>query len=172
MQLAVDPILLAVKSVLFLAGCFLSWKMLLKPLTGLLDARQTRIRSDLDAAQLARQEADRLAVEQAAQLRETQQRAVEILANAERRAHNRAAELEAEARERMAQEEHQARLALEADRLAAAATLRAELATLASAMAGAILGREVDEATHRALLQELIAELAAAEPSARNTGQD
>jgi F-type H+-transporting ATPase subunit b len=136
-------------------------KYVLPPLNKAMQARQEQIRVSLEAADAARAEADESRVQRQAILDEARQRAREIVTQA-----NKSAEQIAAQAEERGQQEYD-RLVRAADteiglaRQRAVDEVSAQLGALALSAARQIIGREIDAASHRDLIDEAVAALRA-----------
>jgi F-type H+-transporting ATPase subunit b len=122
----------------------------------MLEQRQDEIRSSLEAAEKARTEAEVTRAERDAIIEEARQQAREIVAQANRTAQRVAAEAE-----ERGQREHD-RLVSSAEseitlaRQRAVEDVSAQVATLVLAVARQVIGREIDPAAHRDLIDEAV----------------
>ncbi len=134
-------------------------KVILPPLNNALRARQERIRSELEAADEAK--ADAAAADEArrTELEQARHQAREIVAQANRTAEALVAEAEGKAQEEkdriLASAEAEVGLARQRA-LEEAAT---RLGELVMEVVGRVIGREVDAAAHRDLIEEAVAAL-------------
>jgi len=136
-------------------------KYVLPPLNRAMRARQEEIRSSLAAADAARAEADETHAQRQQILDEARQRAREIMAQA-----NKAAEqVGAQAEERGQQEYDRMVRAAEAEiglaHQRAIDEVSAQVGALALSVARQVIGREIDAASHRDLIEEAVAALRA-----------
>jgi len=152
---------LIVEVVAFLIVLAVIGKYVLPPLNKALSERQELIRSSLEAAETARAEAAEAGVQRQETLDEARRHAREILAQA-----NKAAErINAQAEER-GQVEYD-RLVARAEAEIAGARQRAvdevssKVGALVISVARQVVGREIDEASHRALIDEAVEALRA-----------
>lgn len=136
-------------------------KYVLPPLNKAMEARQEQIRTSLEAADAARAEADETRAQRQGILDEARQHAREIVAQANTSAERVAAQAE----ERGQQEYERLLRAAEAEialaRQRAVDEVSAQLGTLALSAARKIIGREIDAASHRDLIDEAVAALKA-----------
>jgi F-type H+-transporting ATPase subunit b len=136
-------------------------KYVLPPLNKAMQTRQEEIRTSLEAADAARAEADETRSQRQGILDEARQRAREILAQA-----NTSAERVATQAEERGQQEYD-RLVRAADAEIALARQRAvdevsaQVGALALSVARQVIGREIDAASHRDLIEEAVAALKA-----------
>lgn len=149
---------LLVQAIAFLTFVYLLWRFAVGPIVRVLDQRQSRISESLMAA-------ERMQVE----LRETQAKNEEIMAQARREAQEllqtarqNADQVEARARERAdaAADEFlgRAQETLRQETAQARQQLRQEVADLAVIAAGKILKKEIDPADQRQLIESTLSE--------------
>jgi F-type H+-transporting ATPase subunit b len=142
---------------LIILGVIARW--ILPPLNRAMRARQEEIRSALEAADAARAEADETRAQRQAILDEARQQAREILSQTNRTAQR----LVAEGEERAQREYDRIVAGAEADialaRQRAVDEVTAQLGALVLSVARRVIGREVDEQTHRDLIEEAVAVL-------------
>jgi len=137
----------------------LTLKFVWPPLIRAIEERQRRIEEGLEAADRARKELADADTHAADEIRKARAEAATII----ERANQQAAQIVDKARADALLESARQKAAAQADidNMAhrARAELRGQVATLAVQGAEKILGREVDAGTHRALLDELVAEI-------------
>lgn len=162
-QLGINGWNLLVQAIAFLAFVYLLWRYAVGPIVRVLDQRQARISESLMAA-------ERMQVE----LRETQAKNEEIMAEARREAQEllqvarqNAEQVENRARERAesAADEFlgRAQETLRQETAQARQQLRQEVADLAVIAASKILRKEIDPADQKQLIESTLAENAGAE---------
>ena len=141
-------------------------KYILPPLNRAMEARQEHIRSSLAAAESARAEAAAADDERLAALDEARKQAREIVAQANRTAEQVKAEMggrgQAEYDRIVANAENEVALA----RRRAVEEASGRMGELVLEVVERIIGREVDAATHRDLIDEAVAALNATDGSA------
>lgn len=157
-QLGINGWQLAVQMVAFIVFVFLLWRFALGPIVSVLDKRQTRISESLEAAERMQ-----------AELKETQAKNEEVMAQARREAQ----EVLATARQNADQLENRAREKAEAsadeflnraqetlrqETAQARQALRQEVADLAVTAAGKIIRKEINPADQRGLIESTLAE--------------
>jgi len=129
------------------------------PVQKIIDERRQRIRSSLQEADNARDEARRLLEEHRALMREARGQSEEILAEARRVADAQRErlreELEAERRRRI----EDTRKQVEAETRRALEQLRAEVAELTVEATARVTGKVLDDKDHRRLIDEAVGEL-------------
>jgi F-type H+-transporting ATPase subunit b len=147
---------LIVEVVAFLIVLGVIGKYVLPVLNRMLEQRQDEIRSSLEAAERARTEAEETRAARDTIIEEARQQAREIVAQANRTAQRVAAEAE-----ERGQREHD-RLVSSAEseitlaRQRAVEEVSAQVATLVLAVARQVIGREIDPAAHRDLIDEAV----------------
>lgn len=152
---------LIVEIVAFLAVLGVIGKYVLPVLNKALEERQEQIRSALEAAETARTEAAEAEAERQQTLDEARRQAREIIAQA-----NKAAERVASQAEERGRIEYE-RLVARADAEIAGARQRAvdevssKVGALVISVARQVIAREIDESSHRALIDEAVAALRA-----------
>jgi F-type H+-transporting ATPase subunit b len=163
---------LIVEIVAFLIVLGFIAKYVLPPLNRALEERQEQIRSSLEAAERARAEAAAASAQRQETLDEARRQAREMIAQA-----NKAAErISAQAEERGRLEYD--RLVARAEAEIAAARQRAvdevssRVGVLVISVARQVIGREIDAASHRALIDEAVAALqgSGGDPSSGSQG--
>jgi len=153
-----------VELIAFVVMFFLLAKFIVPPINRAMTARQDAIRAQFAELDDAKSEAHKAEEEYKAQLAEARHEAARI----REEAREQGAAIVAEAREQAKTEadrivEH-AHAQIEADRKAAVASLRAEVGTLATTLAGRIVGESLeDEARQSRVVERFIEGLDAAE---------
>ncbi|MCU1497242.1 MAG: synthase, subunit b [Acidimicrobiales bacterium] len=126
-----------------------------------MNARTERIRSDLDAAESQRTEAERVRAEYEAQLAEARTQAARILEDARQAADEVKATLVAKAEADVAEMRAKAAADIEAAKVQAIADLRGEVANLAIGAAEQVVERSLDRETSVALVESFINQVGA-----------
>ena len=156
--LIVHPFWVLVSVVNFLVLLYLLQRFMWGPITQSLDARATKIREGLEAAAAAKREREQMTVEVERLLGEARREAKVIAERTTKAAEDAAAEIRSAAkaeadkiRERgLADAQHLHDQSL--------AQLRGEVAGMAVLAASRILGKEVDAASHRQLIERSLDE--------------
>jgi F-type H+-transporting ATPase subunit b len=136
----------------------LLWRFALKPVSKMLDDRRVRIETGLRDAEQARRDRGAAENERVAALSEARREANDIINRAQKVAQEtRDADIAATKAdlERM---RDRAAADIEAEKQRAIADLRSEVATLALAAAGKVVGQSMTDATQRRLVEEFIRE--------------
>jgi F-type H+-transporting ATPase subunit b len=160
-QLGVDWGKLLVQAFNFLILLWLLQRFAYKPLTRMMDERSTRIRNDLDEARRLREEGERDRETYRAQLGRARDESRSILEEA-----NTVAARIREQALNDAAGQHTALLArardeIEREKETAIAELRREVADLAIMAASHVVGRSLDDADRRRLVDEALTEVQA-----------
>lgn len=136
---------------------FLLWRVLYKPVTGILDERARRVRESLEHAEEARRQAERAEADRQALLAETRREAEQIRRRAEEQAKRIAADLQARAQEDANRVMAQAQASIEASRQQMLNEVRGQVADLVIAAVGRVTREALDAQSHRALVQQFLA---------------
>ncbi len=144
-----------VSFLLLFAGLYL---LLYKPLLRMMDGRSARIRESLEKAEQAREQAARSQEDMQRQIEEARAEGQTMIAQAREVADRFREEELAKARQDIAAERDRARANIQRERDAAIEELRGEFADLAIKAAERVVGRSIDESTHRDLIEDVLAE--------------
>lgn len=125
-----------------------------------MDARTERIRNDLQAAQAARQDAERLKAENEAELVKNRANAAALVDEARAEAADVKANLQQRAEADIAEMRQRAMAEVETARQRALADLQSEVADIVVGAAGRVVDKNLDVATHRQLIDDYIANVA------------
>ncbi len=144
-------------AIVFLILLTVLWKFAWGPiLTGLQD-REQKIKSDLDQAQAAADEAKATLEQYQRQLAEATAEAARIIEQGKADAHKIAASLKDQAQAEITQMRERAQADIQSAKQQAITDVYTQAATLATGVAGQILGREVKATDHQRLIDESIA---------------
>jgi F-type H+-transporting ATPase subunit b len=157
-SLGINPLTVVWHAVNFLILLVVLQRFLYRPVLKMLDDRATRIKDSMTQAETARAEMARLNDEARAILEEARREGQTLLAQANRNAErilSEARELAQQESERLAE---RARAELSRERDQAFAELRQEVADLAVMAAGHVIQRSLDDAGHRELVRQFIAD--------------
>ncbi len=135
----------------------LTLKFVWPPLMRAIEERQQRIAEGLDAADRAHRELAEADTHAAEEVRKARAEAAAIIERANQQSAQIMDKARADALLEAAKQKAQAQADIENMAHRARAELRGQVATLAVAGAEKILGREVDAATHKTLLDQLVA---------------
>lgn len=134
-------------------------KFVWPPLTNMMDERAKRIADGLAAAERGKQDLEEASRRVEAEIRAAQQKATEMLINAEKRANQIVEEAKQATRTEGERIIADAKAEIDQEVLRAKESLRSQVAGLAVAGAEKILRKEVDAAKHADLLASIKAEL-------------
>jgi F-type H+-transporting ATPase subunit b len=147
---------LGVEVVAFLIVLGFIWRYVLPPLNKALTERQEQIRASLEAADRARAEAEETRNERQAILDQARQQARDIVAQA----NHTAQRVVSEAEERGQRENERLVASAQSEivlaRQRAVDEVTAQVATLVISVARQVIGREIDPAAHRDLIDEAV----------------
>ncbi|MFP5342596.1 MAG: F0F1 ATP synthase subunit B [Candidatus Limnocylindria bacterium] len=146
-----------VSAINFLILFALVWSFAFKPLARTLDARKAAIEQGLKDAEQARRDRERAESERVATLTEARREASEILARAQKVAQESRDMDIAATREELERMRVRAAAEIEAEKTRAIGELRSEVADLALAAAGRVVGESMDDARQRRLVDEFLA---------------
>jgi len=144
----------------FFVVFFFVWKMGLPAIKKGMDARTERIRSDLDAAESQRTEADQLLADYRAQLADAKNESARIIEEARQSADALKRDQEARLNTELADLRNKATADIEAAKVQAIADLRGEVAQLAVGAAEVVVGKNLDQATQVQLIEDYINQVA------------
>ena len=147
--------------VVFLTFMFVLKKFAWKPLAEGLDAREQRIRGDIDAAEAARVKAEQMLADHAAKLEGVQEEVKEILAEARRDAEHTKNEIMAVAQGEAEATRDRALGDIERARDQALKDLFDQVSNQVAAATEHVLGRSLDAADQQRLIAEALAEVSA-----------
>lgn len=156
--IVVHPFWVLVSIVNFLVLLYVLQRFMWGPITRTLDARAARIREGLEAAEAAKREREQMKVEVERLLGEARQEAKAISDRTTKAAEDAAAAIRVEAKAEGDRIRERARADAEQLHRQALAELRGEVASIAVLAAGRILGREVDAAAHKTLIDRALDE--------------
>jgi F-type H+-transporting ATPase subunit b len=147
-------------AVFFVVLFLLVSKLALPKLNAALAAREAAITGGMQAAELARGEADALLAEYRAKLADAQTEANRIIDEGRRTAEGIVAEARSRAEAEAAAITARATGDIQAERDRALQTLRSELATISIDVASKVVGRSLDSEAQRALVDSYINDVA------------
>jgi F-type H+-transporting ATPase subunit b len=155
----VTPGLMIWTLVCFAITFFVLRKYAFGPIQKLIDERRERIRSALEEADHARDEARNLLEEHRALIGHARRDAEEILAEARRVADAQRARVRAETEEDRQRRLEETRREIEAETRRAIDQIRSEVADLTLLATEKVVGKALDQADQRRLIEEAIGEL-------------
>src|ERR671933_2656055 len=157
--ISVTPGLMIWTIVCFLIALWVLKRWAFGPIQKMIDDRRDRIRRSLEDAEEAREEARRLLEEHRSLIGQARGEAEQILAEARRVAESQRErvkeEAEADRQRRLEEIERQ----IQAETQRALGAIRAEVAELTLVAASKVTGKVLDEADHRRLVEDAIADL-------------
>ena len=133
--------------------------ILFKPVTRLLNKRTEGIQSSIDEAETKLREANELKAEYEGQLKDIRDERNSIMEKALERAEIESNKIVAEARENAEGILEKARRQIEGDKQRMMEELKAEVSSLSIAVASKVLEKELDEISHRDMIQHFIDEV-------------
>jgi F-type H+-transporting ATPase subunit b len=143
----------------FLVLLFVLSKFAWGPIIKAMNAREDGIRNDLDNAKKEREDAQRLLEDHRALLDQARRERAEAVEAGRRDAERLKAEILEEARKQREQLMKQAERQIEAGLRQARSELKGEAADLAIQAASRLMGKSLDDATQRRLVEDYLAEL-------------
>ncbi len=143
----------------FLIMIALTMRFVWPPLTRAIEERQHKIAEGLEAADRARRELAEADTRAAEEVRKARAEAAMIIERANQQAAQIVDKARADALLEAARQKAQAQAEIENMAHRVRAELRGQVATLAVQGAERILGREIDAGTHKALIEQLVAEI-------------
>ena len=145
-----------------LVAFILLWIVLAKfgwPLfEGILNKRENTIRESLEKSEEARVESERVLAEYKAELEQAKQQAAQIVADAKKTGEAAKADITAAAQKEAADMIEKARVAIESEKKAAIAELQSSMADTSVAVASKLIGTNLTDAEHRALIERYVKE--------------
>jgi F-type H+-transporting ATPase subunit b len=144
----------------FLVVLFFVWKMGLPAIKKGMEARSERIRSDLDAAETQRTEADTLLAEYRAQLTDAKNESARIIEEARQSADALRRDQESRLQSELTELRSKAAADIDAAKVQAISDLRGEVAQLAVGAAEVVVGKNLDQATQVQLIEDYINQVA------------
>jgi F-type H+-transporting ATPase subunit b len=135
--------------------------LLYKPLLNMLDQRKKRIEEGIQASDEAKRRLSETEQETAKELDKARQEGQALIAQAQQAANRLREEETQRARSEAEQLIERARSEIALERDAAIAELRQEFAGLAVSAAERVIKKEIDEGTHRRLIEEVLADATA-----------
>lgn len=134
-------------------------KFAYKPILKVMQERQERIANDLEGAEKARISAEQLEIKYKEQLTAARREAQAIVDKAAKQAEVQTQAQLAEVREQIAREKTQAQAEIIREREKAMRELRQEVVSLSVAVAGKVIGKNIDAGANSGLIHEAIEKL-------------
>lgn len=136
--------------------CFLLSKLLLKPVTKMLEARQNDVDANYADSEAAKAEAENLRDDYAKRIAEAKNEAAQITKAAADKANAQGAQIIAEAQQQAAHLKQKAEQQIEMERKKAVNELKNEISGIAIDIAEKVVEREINAKDHEALIQQFI----------------
>ena len=156
LQLIADSAFTAVNIfILFIIASYLFFY----PVRNFLQARQNRIKRDLDTAETEKKSALDMKAEYEAKLKEVNKEAEEILSSARKKATKNEAKIIDDAKAEAARIIEQARKEAQLEKKRVADEMKKEMVAIASAMAGKVVAASIDTTVQDSLIDETIKEM-------------
>ena len=146
----------------FIVFLLVIWLIFFKPVSGLIEERRTRIEQGLRDADAARQERENASTERLAVLATARQEAEEILTRSQRVADETRERDMAETRAQLEQMRERATADIETEKQRAMADVRNQVAELALAVAGRVVGETMNDAREHRLVEEFLSQVGTA----------
>lgn len=124
----------------------------------MLQKRTDTIRQSLEQAEEARVESERVLAEYRQELADAKQQASQIIADAKQTGEAAKADITAAAQKEAADMVEKARMAIEAEKKAAIAELQGSVADTSVAVASKIIGSDLSDEEHRAIIERYVRE--------------
>ncbi len=153
---SVEPGLMVWTVLTFLVLLWVLGRFAWKPLLGALDAREQRIRDNIEEAQRLKEESEALSAEHRAQLAEARREAQRIIAESRDAADRVRRDIEEKARTESQAILDRARAEIERGKVAALEQIRRESVEIALGAAGKLIGQSLDGETDRALVERYL----------------
>ena len=158
-MLDINPGLIIWTWVTFIALAVVLRKFAWKPLLEALHQREEHVRSSIERAEQAKQDAERLLEENRKHLARAEEESHRILNEGRALGEKLKSEIVEKANQQSRKMIDQAKLEIERDKEAALAQLRGEVANLAIQAAGKILDETLDETKHRKIVDNYLRDL-------------
>lgn len=145
--------------VVFLILFLILRKYAFGPLMSVMEKRAQYIEEQISSADNNRAEIERLAEEHRSALQNAKKDAHDILENARRTSEKQAADMKVAAEEEVRRIREEATAEIQREKEAAIAELKEQVGTLSVLLAGKIITKELDAASHKALFDEAVKEM-------------
>jgi F-type H+-transporting ATPase subunit b len=134
-------------------------KFLYKPLLTMMDEREKMVKSDLENAENAKNEAQKIKEEYTKQMEQAKQEAQQIIEKATRIGEESRETLLNQAREEAARMTEKAQEMIRLEKEEALSQLRNEVASLVVLAAGKVIDKTIDQESHEKLIRDFIEEV-------------
>jgi F-type H+-transporting ATPase subunit b len=148
---------------------FFMWKWVLPRVNAMLEERRHKIQGDLERAEQTRGEADQLLADYRAQLANAREEGNRIIEEARKSADQLRRDLQGKAEQEAQATVARAQEEIRAERDRVLQELSTQVGEIALELAGRVVGRSLDESTHRQLVDEYI-ELVGSSESGNGSG--
>ena len=155
-MLTLSPGLMVWTVITFGIAVFVLWRYAFGPVQKIIDDRRARIAESIDAAEQTRDEAARLLAEYRETLASVRAEAEEILERARKAGDTTKAEIIDEARRQAQRTVEKSQEQLERDVRVALQELKGEIAGLTMLATEQVVGKSLDDADHRRLIDEAL----------------
>lgn len=155
----INPGLMIWSAAVFVLLAFVLRKFAWKPLIEALEKREAHVRSSIEQAEQARQDAERMLAENRKELARAEEESRKIITEGRALAEQLKSEIVDKANQQSRAMVEQAKLEIERDKEAALNQLRGEVANLAVLAAGRIIGESLDAEKHRKLVDDMLRQL-------------
>ena len=122
------------------------------------DDTRKELRENLEKAEDARVEGERVLAEYKQELEDAKQQAAQIVADAKKTAEAAKADIAAQAQREANDMIEKARVAIESEKKAAIAELQGSMADTSVAVASRLIGADLSDAEHRQIIERYVAE--------------
>jgi F-type H+-transporting ATPase subunit b len=155
-KLGINPGYLISQVVNFALLLILLRMVLYRPILDMLDKRKKRIQQDLDDADSAKKEADRIQAEYQTKMDEVRKEGQETVSQAVQQGEKLKEEILAQARQEAAEIIAKGQAELEYERKQAMGEMRGQVVDLAIQAASKVVGESLDEQGHRRVIQDFL----------------
>ena len=159
MELHPELNLIIAQVLTFLAGLFLLWKIAYKPVSAIIKERADKIARDLESAEHARREMEKVKADFDDQMAHLQQQTQSMIQEATREGQAARESILSEARAQSEEIVKRAEERIEIEKRKAIKELRQEVAQLALTVAEKVIGASVNRETQQRLVNQTLAEL-------------
>lgn len=155
-KLGINPGYLISQVVNFALLLILLRMVLYRPILDMLDKRKKRIQQDLDDAESAKKEADRIQAEYQTKMDEVRKEGQETVSQAVQQGEKLKEEILAQARQEAAEIIAKGQAELEYERKQAMGEMQGQVVDLAIQAASKVVGESLDEQGHRRVIQDFL----------------
>jgi len=155
----IDPGTIFWTLIIFTCVVVILWKVAWGPILNMAGEREKRIRESVERADQARAEAEKYLTEQKELVARQRKEAADIVTKARDEARHAAEEILAKGRKEADEQAARARRQIEEEKTKAIEAIRAQTVDLVLAAATHLLGKTLDEESHRKIVKEYIQKL-------------